>query len=261
MLGKLIKYEFKATSRIFLPMIAALLIIAVVNAFCYPFGGNYQLPKLIAMFLYVAAIVSVAVLALLVTIRRFYCSLLTDEGYLMMTLPASADAHIWSKAITAAVWVAASLLVSLLSMFIIFLNVSDFSSLVLEISDGISEISGVMGIHVWLLAALWLVILIVDLFSQLMVIYMCITIGHQMPKHPIAGGVGAYIGYAVLCQIIGSGFMYFSYHVGLAEWFSSLGGMEAGYIFSFACLIIVAVVLAVTYLVTRRLLKYHLNLE
>ena len=261
MLGKLIKYEFKATSRIFVPMIAALLIIAVVNAIFSPFDGNFQLPSAIAMFLYVAAIIGIAVLALMVTIKRFYSSLLTDEGYLMMTLPASADQHIWSKAITAAVWVAASLIATVISVIIIAFDGSSFGSLCSKIASGFNEITNYMGAHIGILAVLWVVILVVDLFSQLMVIYMCISIGHQMPKHPVVGGVGAYIGYVVICQIIASLFMFTTSHAGVGDWFSGLSGLSMAYIFSFGCLFITALVLTITYLVTRRLLKYHLNLE
>ncbi|MEG1001036.1 MAG: ABC transporter permease, partial [Cellulosilyticaceae bacterium] len=109
MLGKLIKYEFKATGRTFLPLYGAILIVALVQRF---FGrssqelfeelnriGDFATIALVALFM------ALGVITLVVTIQRFQKSLLSDEGYLMFTLPVKTRSLIASKMIVATTWV------------------------------------------------------------------------------------------------------------------------------------------------------------
>ena len=89
MLGKLIKYEFKGTARLYLPFFALLVLLTVVNRLSLQFGlGNsefLEIPAVISMMLYIVAVVAVFVIAMVATIQRFYKNFMTDEGYLMFT--------------------------------------------------------------------------------------------------------------------------------------------------------------------------------
>ncbi|MGI5825128.1 MAG: hypothetical protein ACOX7J_06105 [Bacillota bacterium] len=269
MLGKLIKYEFKATARFFVPLLIALLVVSVINRICFSFDGSMDflgpdwswLPSAISMFLYVAIIITIFVLTLVLAIKRFHSSLLTDEGYLMMTLPASVDSHIWSKAVTAGVWIIAGIAVSVASVFVMAMTGDIWGEFLNEVTYGINQMTAVLGGNLWVFAVLWLVILVLDLLSQLMIVYMCISIGHQIPKHQVLSSIGAYLAYVVISQIVVAIAAKIAEFCGFFEWFSNLQGLTMGYLTTFGFLGLVVLVLAITYFVTRYLLKNKLNLE
>lgn len=92
MLGKLTKYEFKATCRFFLPLYGALLLLAAMSRLSqwimtYNEIGLLHYFSNIFTLVYVLVAVAIFALTLIVMIQRFYKNLLGDEGYLMFTLP------------------------------------------------------------------------------------------------------------------------------------------------------------------------------
>ena len=93
MLGKLIKYEFKGTARLYLPFFALLVLLTVVNRFSLQFSVSHseimEIPSVLAMMLYIVAVIAIFVIAMVATVQRFYKNFMTDEGYLMFTLPVS----------------------------------------------------------------------------------------------------------------------------------------------------------------------------
>ena len=95
MLSKLLKYEFRATGRIMLPVYALLL---VSCGGCTLFGsllGRYPESTVLSVVQTVFATLfgvttfGMLLLTLVLMVYRFYKNLMTDEGYLMFTLPVS----------------------------------------------------------------------------------------------------------------------------------------------------------------------------
>ena len=86
MLSKLLKYELKATGRIFLPLFLALLLFAGINRFTLS-PDEFDAPAMISMIMYIIIMVGMFVMTFIMMIQRFYKNLLSDEGYLMLTLP------------------------------------------------------------------------------------------------------------------------------------------------------------------------------
>jgi hypothetical protein len=70
MLGKLMKYEFKAAAKTFLPFYAALLVLAVLNRFCMPFNDDITFLSGLAVFGYAIAVLAVLVVTIIVIIQR-----------------------------------------------------------------------------------------------------------------------------------------------------------------------------------------------
>ena len=102
MLKKLLKYEFIATGRIFLPLYGALIVVSFLQKlfFDFNFGNmrNISLNILIGAIpvLFTTLVVAVIVTTFIMMIMRFYKNLLSSEGYLMFTLPVSVSKLIWS---------------------------------------------------------------------------------------------------------------------------------------------------------------------
>lgn len=127
MLRKLIKYEFKATGRIFFPLYLALIIIAFIQRLFFQFNienmGSIviNILSLIVPSLFGAIVMAICVVTFVMTIQRFYKNMLGREGYLMFTLPVSVSKLIWSKLIVVMVWIILSVIVgSVAFMIVIF---------------------------------------------------------------------------------------------------------------------------------------------
>ena len=100
MLGKLTKYEFKATARVLLPAYLALLLVTVLGKVLLAVPPVQEaLNGAIAGFfvvIYMLMIMGVLFLTFFISVQRFYKNLLGDEGYLMHTLPVKVSTHILS---------------------------------------------------------------------------------------------------------------------------------------------------------------------
>ncbi len=128
MLGKLLKYEFKATSRTFLPIYGALILVALGNRLFRM--GNINLGFGLTTAILVGLFVALGVLTLMVTIQRFNKNLLGDEGYLMFTLPVEPNQLIFSKLITTVIWGILSGIVGVMTFVILMGDYQVFRELI-----------------------------------------------------------------------------------------------------------------------------------
>ena len=125
MLGKLIKHEFRATGRLMAPLFGALLLLAVfVRATNQalqqvPTTRVLYIISVLLAIVYVLALIGVMVFSTVLMIRRFHQNFLTDEGYLMFTLPVSVHSLLWSKLITAALFFLFTFAAELLALTIV----------------------------------------------------------------------------------------------------------------------------------------------
>ncbi len=131
MLGKLLKYEIKATSRTFMPLYGALLLVSLVSNLLSYSLSDFNLGFGITFTLLIGLFVALGVMTLVVLIQRFNVNLLGDEGYLMFTLPVKAHQLILSKLITTIFWSFLSCIVSILTFILLVdgLNFSFFKEL------------------------------------------------------------------------------------------------------------------------------------
>lgn len=203
MLGKLMKYDLRSCLRKFGPLWIAIAALAVINGFSM--RGLFEqlgrrsgflsfffgvLPPMALFGLYVA----MAVLTLIFICERFYKGLLGDEGYLMFTLPASVDAHIASKTLSALILEIASWLVALVSGMLLLL-INDPGSLLEGFREflrslGAAEIPAAMP---WLLLEL-LVLMLVVAAAETLKIYTAIALGHLARRRRAFWAILAYLG-------------------------------------------------------------------
>ena len=213
MLGKLIKYEFKATSRMFLLMYAALILVAAINsvlligglnAGLYTSGNDlvatiYSIISALAATVYFFAMFAVSILTFVVIVVRFY-RLFGDEGYLWFTLPATPNQHLISKLIVALVWSLASGVVIMLSLGILFIGQGWVQEL-WRIPQLIGEMIA-MGYNPLLWLVLILIMALVATVSGFMMFFTAIAIGPNLTKSRLGGSVLAYILVYVITQIV-----------------------------------------------------------
>lgn len=271
MLNKLLKYEFQATGRMFMPAYGVLLILAVLQRIMMEFNIyssnniSINILSLIVPGIFIAAIVAVFVITLVAMVNRFYKNLLGREGYLMFTLPVSVAQLMWSKIIVATIWSILSLIAALISLLIVFSEPQYINQFFSELGILISKAHGVMAGNLIIYCIESIILVICSIASFIFMIYLCLSIGQLVNKHRGLCAFGAFIGInIVLNNIIASiitglcSNMDFSGLSSLFESMSSYGQMHLALIGS---IIVMVIQSAVYFLVTRYILSNKLNLE
>lgn len=310
MFGKLLKYELRATARLYFPLYLAVLILAALGRVSI-FGGigrvtpsseGYDLvvsippqvggPLLrlvstamsLILFAYVLMVLGAFVVHFIITIQRFWKNLMGDEGYLMFTLPVSVDALLWSKAISALIWTAATLLVVALSVLFLVGHPVVFQIVREVLRQNVSNASWQRIDVLWTRAfppILWVTTLlaaVANVFCDVFHLYAAMAIGHTAKQHKILTSVGAYLVIAMIEGVTGGflssammpvlrrpltelpvwDYMFLTVE-DMALFADALGDMLSGFMLMF--LIVTVIFGLAVYLVTRYVLNDQLNLE
>lgn len=266
MLGKLLKYEIAATARIFLPVYGLILLLAGINKLFWNYNlENFDIPRFILMSVYVMLIFTSFIITLVVTIQRFYKNLLCDEGYLSFTLPVNPHSHIDSKLIVTLMWSVLSVLVSALSVFIFLADANtleNFSRACMQIK----ELYQAYGISAHIVAFEMILLAVVGFWSNVLEIYAAVTIGNLAGRHKLLAGVGAYLGFGVVEQIIVST-LFTGFQQQIQEYFSlfdTAGALYPAEPIEVGLLVFIlfsAVIGTAFYIFTNWMLSKKLNLE
>lgn len=100
MVGKLMKYELRALFRVILYLGIADLVIVLIGRLLYATDPNGYLGLLLCLLgIYMSLIVMLS--GVIWSIRQFYSSLFTGEGYMAFSLPVTPMQIIWSKLLSA----------------------------------------------------------------------------------------------------------------------------------------------------------------
>lgn len=269
MLGKLMKYEFKATSRMLLPINGAMLLFALINRLFIELNffetTNMVISALGAVMaiMYVMVIIAAFVITLIVIIQRFYKNLLTDEGYLMFTLPVKAHSHITSKGIVGFVWYLVSFVVCALSIFILVVDQNVMKGLSQFFTEDLPRYIQVMGGDGIVILIEVLVLFLLTFVSGVLMIYCSIALGSLFHNHKILGSFGMYLAINFVMQTIGTiGILVvFAASSDTALW----SGVDSIHMVSTvllpACIVYYVVFSVVFYCITNFIFKKKLNLE
>ena len=286
MLRKLIKHEFRATGRIMLPLLAAIIALSIMAGFSTRILDN---PNSIPLFnaigiftlcAYFVSLFSVGIVALIIMIQRFEKNLLGDEGYLMFTLPASVDAHIFSKLIVSVVWFACAALISLsMVLMVLSADTQALGSFVRGL-DGLGEVLGqgfaylgggstAAGVAHTVGYVLELIIGAVVFAAELCLrFYSAMAIGYSFKNHKKLFSVIAFFGMIIVLNFIGGGIMSIVERIVLIpnfdafrNWAMSGAGMSVSVHIAFIGMILYGLFLSlIFYLPTKYFLKNRLNL-
>ena len=263
MLGKLMKYEFRATGRVMLPLLAFLLLSAVgVNisvrlmenseqGFINFFGG-------LLMVLFVLAIFALTLMSVVVMVQRFYKNLLTDEGYLMFTLPVSVHGLMWSKILVSAVWFVVTFAADMLAGFISIFKVEMINGLGQSFKNIFSDISAQYALNGAAFAVEFIIIVFLACAGMCLLFYASMSVGFSFPRNKWLLSVVFFFVFQIAMQFLGLGGIFTWASVGSVNQLSVLGAIHS----SIWLLIAGELVLcAIFYVITWLMLKKRLNLE
>lgn len=261
MLGKLIKHEFNATGRIFLPLYFIILLLSLVNRVLININissGPLNTLRGFMIAAYALSIAATLVVTFVIMIMRFYKNLLTDEGYLMFTLPVKPSQLISAKLITSLLWNIASIILvvgSLLSMLGTTNNMAilgDFIDLL------VMELKFSFGGSYVLLIVEFIIMMLGSLINQILLIYVSIAVGHLFNGHKVLGSFISYIAISTIIQILVTLILLFWARIAG----STLAELEAipQQVFPFS-IIFALICNVIYYYVTNYIFKRKLNLE
>ena len=200
MLGKLLKYELKATSRVFIPLYIAILVVSIVNGLSL----NLEILNIqgLATIVLMCLFISLFVITIVVTIQRFNKNLLKDEGYLMFTLPVSSKHLVLSKYLTSLKWTFLSFVVAFLSFTIIFMiptyKYFDFSYFINEFNILFSYMLNLNLFGQFLKIILFMII---SYTIFIFIVYLALSVG-QLPIFNRFRNVSSFIGFLVINLLI-----------------------------------------------------------
>lgn len=202
MLGKLMKYEVKATARWFIPLYTVLLLFALINRLLLyndpstikETANAFQIARILSMLAYVFLFAGIMVVTFVVVIQRYYKNLLGDEGYLMFTLPVQIWKLIMSKLLIAMLWNFLSAIVGFCSILLLIPS-QDIRKMGMFFTM-LQDLLGPIGYFLILLLSLSV------LAFGVIEMYAAITLGHLFTKHKLLASFGMYIGINTLSQMV-----------------------------------------------------------
>jgi len=259
MLRKLMKYEFMATGRIFLPLLGALIVLSLVNGLL---GNlNLSIPHGITLFLTIILMVSIMVIVYIITIQRFWQNILSDEGYLMNTLPASCDKLILSKLFVATIW-------GIVSSFVVFgailiLAVAGFD--LLGVRGGFDTVMSQLPFASHELAILviqFIVMVILSAFANILMMYACMSLSMLFNKYRPIAAFGAFVVIMTVLQIAAAILMLITVNnAQFHEFMMSASTFSGVQVAVWTTTVLVTLMCVVFYIITRFMLKRKLNLQ
>ncbi|NMA52296.1 MAG: hypothetical protein GX949_04735, partial [Peptococcaceae bacterium] len=180
MLGRLLKYEVKATSRVLLPLFIALLLFAAITRVITALGPSAEsIPAVISMIIYGLIMVAMFITTFITILYRFFKNLLADEGYLMHTLPVPAWQHILSKLLVSILWIVASGVIAMVSIMILGFEMSDFTRIFAFFTTGYQHVFAEIGLSLYVLSLEVILGFFLSIACGILIIYASMAIGHQ----------------------------------------------------------------------------------
>ncbi|NLC72734.1 MAG: hypothetical protein GX684_03050 [Ruminococcaceae bacterium] len=281
MLGKLIKHEMRATGRIMATVLLSVLAVTVVaNLF-----WKIQMPSLkVLVVLYdtvkylllaasIIGVIGVGLFSIVVMVKRFYNSFLSNEAYLSLTLPVSVHQHIWSKIIVSMIWFFLTGVVIFLAGIISVLlsgkgiSLSEIYFKIIEVFTlavqqlRAENVSGFMITLFFIESAIMVLLSGIGLCLQA---YVSMAIGQTSGSRKILSSVLSYLGISMVSQIVVT--------VVITLWgvpmlpidglqVSTMQAVQSIHSFLLTIIGVDVLLLVLYYLVTTTMLKKRLNLQ
>ena len=200
MLKKLIKVEFYAVSRIMLPLYLALCGVTAFSFFIYMLPLNEGILKFIPILVttvFTITLIGLMVASIISVLIRFYKNLVTNEGYLMFTLPVKVSDLIFSKLIVAFSYIMTTILLCIGSFAILSKATNSPFSF-----DGLYEewklLLSMANVSEFTLILIVIFFIIFALCCNLLMFYASIALGQKITKNKVLGAV---IGYIIIYMI------------------------------------------------------------
>ncbi len=205
MLGKLLKYEYKETAKLFIPLNAIVLLITLLwtgylKISLYDANGQGVL-QVFFILLYVIGILALFIITGVYLAIRFYKTMYAQQGYLTHTLPVSVSATLNSKIIAAVSWLLLAILVCAASILILALGLSGLPSSA-DMQRFQEYFCLMFGMELLPSIGIVALMLIGFCFELTMMVYASLSVGQLFHNYRIPAAIGAGVVFYVIQQIV-----------------------------------------------------------
>lgn len=227
MLGKLIKYEFKYTSKTMLITYAALAVATLMGSLAFlkehgtvTDGSFSEIINIVLLVLYIIAIISIYCVDFIYLCYQYYKTMYSSQGYLTHTLPVSPAAVLGAKIAVFFVWMLLTSLLSVLSV-VILLQVGSRGEFFHALDDIVwssfsASVNEIFGMSAGVMLTLFCVISLLGIPLYILWITASMAIGQLFHKNRTAACILAAFCFYMANQILNTVFLAVSgYSTGL----------------------------------------------
>ncbi len=255
MFWNLVRYEFKNVNKWYLALYAAVLVLSVpigMQGHYYNYVSVKDSQPVLLFFLalvFGGLMITLGISTIFLIIKRFKGSVYDRQGYLTLTLPVSEHHIITAKLVGAFIWSILSSTVLALSAFIIVtITVPEWisnSELIPLVGTFLPQLS-LMGVS-----------FLLNTISEILCIYLAISIGQLFNEYRSALAVAAYIGIQIVI-----GFIEVSFNTSTNFYINSLAGFNDNFYMGASVGIVEELIfIAIFYLGTYYILRNKVNLQ
>lgn len=255
MFWNLVRYEFKNVNKWYLALYAAVLVLSAligIQAQTYnnlPVKESQPVLLIFLALVFGGLMITLGISTLFLIIKRFKGSVYDRQGYLTLTLPVSEHHIITTKLIGAFIWSLISTAVLLLCIYIILLSTN---------SDEVqlSILLSFVGEH-FIGFGLTVLSFLLSTISEILCIYLAISIGQLFNEYRTALAVVAYIGIKIVI-----GFIELFFNTSTNFYVNSLAGFNDNFYMGAGINIVEELIfIAIFYLGTYYILRNKVNLQ
>ena len=255
MFWNLVRYEFKNVNKWYLALYAAVLVLSAligIQAQTYnnlPVKESQPVLLIFLALVFGGLMITLGISTLFLIIKRFKGSVYDRQGYLTLTLPVSEHHIITTKLIGAFIWSLISTAVLLLCIYIILLSTnSDEVQLSILLSFVGEHFTGF---------GLTVLSFLLSTISEILCIYLAISIGQLFNEYRTALAVVAYIGIKIVI-----GFIELFFNTSTNFYVNSLAGFNDNFYMGAGISIVEELIfIAIFYLGTYYILRNKVNLQ
>ncbi|KXT81379.1 ABC transporter, ATP-binding protein [Streptococcus oralis] len=255
MFWNLVRYEFKNVNKWYLALYGAVLVLSAligIQAQTYnnlPVKESQPVLLIFIATVFGGVMITLGISTIFLIIKRFKGSVYDRQGYLTLTLPVSEHHIITAKLIGAFIWSLISTAVLVLCIYIILLITNpdgvQFSALLSFVEEHLT------GFGLTVLSVL------LNTISNILCIYLAISIGQLFNEYRTALAVAAYIGIQIVI-----GFIEVFFNTSANFYVNSLAGFNDNfYIGASTGIFEELIFIAIFYLGTYYILKNKVNLQ
>jgi hypothetical protein len=207
MLGKLMKYEWKATWKLLLPLnllIILMTFLACITVQMDSFNSKNGMVALGGMFVlltYIGSMFVVVIGTAIYLIYRFYTSTYGDQGYLLHTLPVDKHHIIIAKVLVGAAWIFLSMVLMIMSVMFLFAEQGEFFADFLKGFQSVIEYWGGADLSGFVLL-MTLIATVFGIFARVLKVTACISLGQMSSNHKLMASFGFYVAFYVVQKIL-----------------------------------------------------------
>ena len=255
MFWNLVRYEFKNVNKWYLALYAAVLVLSAligIQAQTYnnlPVKESQPVLLIFLALVFGGLMITLGISTLFLIIKRFKGSVYDRQGYLTLTLPVSEHHIITTKLIGAFIWSLISTAVLLLCIYIMLLSTnSDEVQLSILLSFVGEHFTGF---------GLTVLSFLLSTISEILCIYLAISIGQLFNEYRTALAVVAYIGIKIVI-----GFIELFFNTSTNFYVNSLAGFNDNFYMGAGISIVEELIfIAIFYLGTYYILRNKVNLQ